>query len=191
MQASIYRSLGFEVLEIVQNGVDECSADHAAIGVGGDKVNLLFVGRLVGKGLHYALDLTASNSGLHLFLVGGSELLDEARKSLDDSRFTYFGKLDSLELKDVYHNTDYVLVMSECFDVFPGVLMEALSHGCKVLTSRSVGNSHLGIKESLTTIIDSRDDFQKINFQKCTKSNVLLLPGHLEVQKRYLRIFEN
>lgn len=190
MQASIYQHFGFRVFDVIQNGVIECQLDHSTIKLEGEKVNLLFVGRMMGKGLHHAINLTASNSQLHLLLVGESELENEAAKSLHHSRFTYFGKLDFAKLVDIYHITDYVAVLSECFDVFPGVLMEALSHGCKVLTSDSVGNSHFGIKESLTTIIRSQEDLDAVKFEKNKKTKGLRCGSHSDAVENYLRIFQ-
>jgi len=37
----------------------------------------------------------------------------------------------------------FVAVLSECFDVYPTISLEAISHGALVLTNRNTGNSDL------------------------------------------------
>jgi glycosyltransferase involved in cell wall biosynthesis len=190
MQSDIYKHFGFYVSRVISNGVQQCTLNHAPSQEKGERVNLLFVGRSLGKGLHFAINLTKSQPKFHLYLAGGLELQEEALKSLDDCCFTYLGKLDSDDLRDAYHKVDYVLVLSECFDVYPGVLMEALSHGCRVLTSNSVGNSHIGIDAGLTAIIET--EVKLLNFPFCQNDKTIRveLQSHLDSAKNYARLFD-
>jgi glycosyltransferase involved in cell wall biosynthesis len=190
MQSVIYKHFGFYVSGVVSNGVQQCTLNHSPSPQRDERINLLFVGRSLGKGLHFAINLTKSQPKFHLYLAGGPELQEEALKSLDDRSFTYLGKLNSDDLRNVYHKVDYVLVLSECFDVYPGVLMEALSHGCRVLTSNSVGNSHLGIEAGLTTIIESEDKLLNFPFCQNDRNIRVELQSHQESSKNYSRLFD-
>ena len=48
-----------------------------------------------------------------------------------------------IEIFPLIHHVDLVRVPSICFDVYPSILVEALSHGTKILTHRTVGNYDL------------------------------------------------
>ena len=189
MQREIYQNFDFRILSVISNGVDICDSKHDDFEQSQEKINLLFVGRSPGKGFHFCLTLTKSNPKFHLLLVGGDELLEEASTSLAKGSFTYFGKLETLDLRHVYHLADYVLVLSECFDVYPGVLMEALSHGCKVLTTASVGNSALGHADSLSSIIRNQDELLNFGFRKSARRQALTLPSHSQIAELYSRKF--
>ena len=76
----------------------------------------------------------------HLDLAGDTDLLNYLPFDFPKSKFTFLGRLEHSELLAAIHNYDYVSVLSECFDVYPSILIEALEHSSRVLCTSTVGN---------------------------------------------------
>jgi glycosyltransferase involved in cell wall biosynthesis len=148
MQAEIFSRFGFRVNSIIENGIDECTCEFVGVR---EANSILFAGRSYGKGLTYLLQ-SIKQSDWHLFLAGGAELATLASEVLHEDQFTYLGLLDRNAVYETIHRVSCVSVISECFDVFPTILIEAATHGTISIATETVGNSKL-LKEIDTDLI--------------------------------------
>lgn len=150
LQKRIYEGFLFRSGIVIPNGVSECSCLTKSSKREPDSV--LFAGRSAGKGLENLISrINTSNFILHL--AGGPELEIIASTHLDSSRFIYHGSLAQRELFELMHKVSFVSVMSECFDVFPSVSLEAIRHGALVLCSRTIGSADLVEQFSSFTVL--------------------------------------
>jgi glycosyltransferase involved in cell wall biosynthesis len=139
MQAEILRHYGFKVNSIIGNGINGCECKFVAAK---EPRSILFAGRAYGKGLH-SLIQGVKESNWHLFLAGSPELERIANEFLREDQFTYLGLLDREGVYEAIHRVSCVSVISECFDVFPSILIESLRHRTMAIATESVGNSNL------------------------------------------------
>jgi len=138
-QQSIYSANGFRVDSIVANYVPICNCTiETKDSV--EQINILFAGRPIGKGLDLVLDLVSHNANHYLHLAGREELEVLACKVIDTDRFSYHGQLNEQEMVKLLHEVDIVLCLSQCFDVYPTVVLESLAHGVAMLLSNTCGN---------------------------------------------------
>lgn len=142
LQAEIYKSFGFKISVVIPNDVENCSC-NLPLEIHRENTILLFAGRSYAKGLEKAFEITQTNPATILYLAGPSDLLERAKSALDPEQFHYFGNLAPSDLYELLHKIGFVVVLSECFDVYPTITLEALSHGALVLTNRNTGNSDL------------------------------------------------
>ena len=135
LQAEIYSSFGFRLKATIPNGFYPCSCENSV------RLNrsILFAGRDVGKGLDKTIQ-AVRGSGWHLHLAGNQKLKLIASSSLDPSEFTYHGKLTQDDLFLLIHKMSFVAVISQCYDVFPSVALEAVIHGSLPLITPTCGN---------------------------------------------------
>ena len=139
MQANIFTNFGFEVDSVVGNGINKCECNFLGVK---EPRSILFAGRAYGKGLDYLIQ-GVKESNWHLYLAGGVELATIAKRILRDDQFTYLGSLNRNGVYQIIHRVSCVSVISECFDVFPTILIESLRHGTFPIATESVGNSNL------------------------------------------------
>ena len=139
MQAEILCHFGFTVNSIINNGIDTCECEIVAVK---EPRTILFAGRSYGKGLHNLIQ-GVKESNWHLFLAGNPELERIANEILREDQFTYLGLLDRKGVCEAIHRVSCVSVISECFDVFPSILIESLRHKTIAIATESVGNSNL------------------------------------------------
>jgi len=182
LQRDIFRGFGFPEMSIVNNGIDSCVCKKPLL-EGVRNRRILFAGRIVGKGLNRIAAAIAETQSISLVLAGREDLMVEAMKYLPSHRIEYLGNLKRGDLATVMHQVDYVAVLSNCFDVFPTLTLEAIAHGTKVLTTSVTGNSSFskctnGItlipyygKQELSAILNSLDSNQATN-----KTNVAVNP---------------
>lgn len=112
---------------------------------------LFFLNRIVPeKGLHYAIEAfrQIKRDDFKFVISGASEPSDLYMASLrnqaaGDSRIVFTGYVDREMVHELYSNAYLFLLPSE-LEGMPAVLLEAMSHGCPVLTS--------DIQESLDVI---------------------------------------
>jgi glycosyltransferase involved in cell wall biosynthesis len=78
-----------------------------------------------------------------LYLAGNTRLQEIATEYLDLDRFTYFGEVNQTKIFELVHEVDVVSVLSQCFDVYPTITLEALSHHTPVITTELTGNVKL------------------------------------------------
>jgi glycosyltransferase involved in cell wall biosynthesis len=141
-QESINRNFGLKSIVLIPNAAQGCKCVNPLMKVGENR-NILFAGRPVSKGLGLIANIVQNSESCKLFLAGKREILDYIPQSLSPSKYEYLGNLTQPELFQFMHKIDFVSVLSECFDVFPSILLEALSHDCKIIASPMVGNNYL------------------------------------------------
>jgi glycosyltransferase involved in cell wall biosynthesis len=141
-QESINRNFGLKSIVLIPNAAQGCKCVNPLKKIGESR-NILFAGRPVAKGLALIANIVQNSESCKLFLAGKREILDYIPQSLSPSKYEYLGNLTQTELFQFMHKIDFVSVLSECFDVFPSILLEALSHDCKVIASPMVGNNYL------------------------------------------------
>ena len=141
-QEFINQNFGLRKIVILPNVAEKCKCALKPIQ---DRVGLrvLFAGRPVGKGLDSICHLVNNTQDAILLLAGPPEMIHYIPSGIPSSKFEYLGLLSQAELFSVIHSCDYVAVLSECFDVYPSILLEALEHSSKVLCTQTVGNSYL------------------------------------------------
>lgn len=140
MQKTILEANGLKIDFVFANGVNKCNSCKQSMR---DENSILFAGRLTGKGFEKVVDVLNSCRKLHLHLAGKKELENEAEKLLTSDRFTYHGELKQKELNQLLHKVRFTAVLSECFDVYPSLLLEAIAHGSYPLAYPTVGNSSI------------------------------------------------
>ena len=99
----------------------------------------LFVSRLTEcKGVKFILDLwIKSNFNYRLDIVGEGPLSDHIR-NIERNNIVYHGKLKREELEELYTQADFFLAPTQC-DIFPMVVIEAMSKGCYPIISDLIG----------------------------------------------------
>jgi len=142
LQAQIYESFGFRIDRIIPNNVEECKC-AGLHGIQYHVNTLLFAGRAYAKGLDQVLELVDKYPGLRLYLAGPQDLQRRAETRLNSSQYRYLGNLSQEELFRIIHEVGFVVVLSECFDVYPTITLEAIAHGSLVLTNQNTGNYNL------------------------------------------------
>jgi len=182
LQAEIYRSFGFRIDEVIPNNVEKCVCVIPSREQRQNKI-LLFAGRAYAKGLDQVFELVKSNPGVNLYLAGPSELAQRAKKLLGSEQFSYFGNLDPEDLFKLLHKVGFVAVLSECFDVYPTITLEAISHGALVLTNRNTGNSDLVESIDLNLLVS---EMSNLDYQLLQKSADSIRSSNtfLEAQKK-------
>ena len=140
LQKTIFEANGFKVDHVFANGVKKCVCPKHYVR---EDDSILFAGRLTGKGFEKVVDVLNSCRELHLHIAGKKELENEAVKLLTPDRFTYHGELGQNELNQLLHKVRFTAILSECFDVYPSLLLEAVVHGSYPLTYPTVGNSSI------------------------------------------------
>ena len=153
LQAEIYKSFGFKISTVIPNSVEKCSCKLPLETRRGNTI-LLFAGRSYAKGLEDVFEITQENPSTVLYLAGPADLLERAKSELNPDQFHYFGNLEPGDLYKLLHKIGFVVVLSECFDVYPTITLEALSHGALVLTNRNTGNSELVASINPDMVID-------------------------------------
>jgi len=165
-------------LIVLPNGVDTDvyfpreNAD--TVGISSEKIKILFVARLeVPKGVLMVLDVykyLKARIPVELTIVGSGSLENEvedlARSDID---VHYFKSISEAKLAEIYRSCDAFLYPTRA-DVFPLVVMEALSSGLKVVTTKLLYYAYR--------------DFEKFNVIKFTDYDVYKLSqAFLEISK--------
>lgn len=195
LQTDILKSNGFKVIDTIPNGVSACRCEvrnSQRIGA------ILFAGRLAGKGLRQVLTTVKGHPSIMLHLAGDEELLNQAKLVLPSSRIVFHGQLNSDELFRVMHEVRFLAALSDCFDVYPSVVLEALVHGCAPFCYPSVGNANQAYRVHKNLVIDYgsiienglMDDFL-INDDLSQKLSSVgaELPSFLDVYAIYRNLF--
>lgn len=149
LQERILTALGFKISGVIPNGVDPCSCSEQNLER--ERGSILFAGRPNAKGLEAVIDAITISPDSHLHLAGPVRLMEMASLKLHRDRYTYHGQISRQDLFGLIHRVELVAVLSECFDVFPTITLEALRHGTNVMTTLTTGNADLieGISPSL------------------------------------------
>jgi len=127
------------VTKRIQNYIMECQCSFAD---NFPKDNLiLFAGRLPYKGLDLVIESVRNSSNWVLLIAGSNDLLDFTKSKLPINRYRYLGQLESEELYSYIHKVKFVAVLSQCYDNFPTIGLEALIHGSLPITTEITGIS--------------------------------------------------
>lgn len=142
LQSRVYRSAGFPSGRVINNCVKPCGCleINKVARSGSNKMQILFAGRFIGKGLERVAEAVRKSDCAHLHLAGSKDLLQFAQKNLCSQQFTYHGALEERALLALIHQVDVTAVASNCFDVFPTITMESLAHGTPVFSTPTTGN---------------------------------------------------
>lgn len=189
LQKIIYVSFGFEQGCIFPNPIEPCDCALLEVRRYDSTRSALFAGRAIGKGLEKIAG-AISSTGFILHLAGKVELLTRAQNYLPHDRIVYHGEVSRQELFRIIHSVDLVCVPSMCFDVYPTITLESLSHGTPVLTHRTCGGtdafpSNLVYLQAYGGPINL-DDFQLSKIDKFTTNTVLEMIIELERMFREL-----
>jgi glycosyltransferase involved in cell wall biosynthesis len=137
IQDTILKSLGVKVTRRIPNGVELCNHNDLQIR---NSNSILFAGRLNRKGLNLTIDsIILSNKTFHLYLAGDPELQEYTVERLNHDDFTYLGRLSRSEISQVLHRVKYVACLSQYYDNYPTIVLEAIAHGAFPITSRLTG----------------------------------------------------
>ncbi len=95
----------------------------------GSRPYFLFVGRLEKiKGVQNLIPVFRSRSGYDLLVAGVGEYEAELRRQAKDaSNIKFLGRLEQLELRELYRNAVALIVPSICYETFGIVIIEAFS----------------------------------------------------------------
>ena len=142
LQCSIYQSAGYPSGLVVNNTVKPCNCSDIKerIPAVDDDLDVLFAGRVIGKGLDRVVESVSQSNQVHLHLAGGNDLVDYVQDKLPSHRYTYHGMLHEQNLYRLMHSVDITAVVSTCFDVFPTISIESLAHGVPVISTPTTGN---------------------------------------------------
>lgn len=172
LQASIYNAVGVENINIIPNGIESCSCPEQIVKV--NKQNeILFAGRSTGKGFERICRVVGNNPDWKLLIAGYDDLAVTARKYLLESQFEFLGFLTPVDLFIHIHRAKLVSVISECYDVYPTIALEALIHNSKVLTTESTGVADLLKAIGYGVVVDSSDIFLDLHmlFNVCREES--------------------
>lgn len=149
LQSTVLKSIGLKVSNVIHNGTSKC--DCAAV-IQSKGFNVLFAGRPNAKGLELLATSLASQPESHLHLAGSLRLVEIVSEYLNPEQFTYHGFLNPEQICILIHKVQLVSVISQCFDVYPTITLEAMSHRIPVITTALTGNFQY-VKEMSESLI--------------------------------------
>jgi hypothetical protein len=137
IQDEILKLLNVKVSLRIPNGIELC--DHLDTPERNSR-SILFAGRLSRKGLNLTIDsIIRSGKSFHLYLAGDLDLKEYAMGRLHQDDFTYLGRLPRNEITKFLHSVKYVSCLSQYYDNYPTIALEAIAHGAIPITSRLTG----------------------------------------------------
>jgi len=136
LQSEIYTEFGFKISSVIANGIATCSCKSRL--EPRQEKSILFVGRLIGKGLPRLLS-SATQDDFIVYLAGDQELLEYALANSPMLNFVYLGRLERELVFETLHKIEFTYIASECFDVFPTIGIEAIRHGAIPITTETTG----------------------------------------------------
>ena len=152
-QLDIYKAFGVRNVIQIPNGIDICTCK---LDKSFEKIpnTVFFAGRTTGKGFERICQLVKMDASWKLTAAGGLDLKEIGLKYLGNDQFTYLGFLEPNELFKQIHKSELVSVLSECFDVYPTIALEAFMHNSIPITSLSTGIVQLVEKSGCGIILD-------------------------------------
>jgi glycosyltransferase involved in cell wall biosynthesis len=126
------------------------------------------------------------------------DLFDYAKTRLPEADIHYFGTVSRQTLHEIIHEVELVCVLSQYFDPYPTIGLEAIRHGALIILTNTNGISHYftGVGDILINGINQVPDLDKIlsnteNLAELNSKIDLQIPQPLEVVKLYLAFFRN
>lgn len=135
----ILQENGIKVNTTIPNTVEPCN--HNILMLPRIPNSVLFAGRENLKGLEQIAKAVAREDNWVLYLAGDSDLIKKANFFCPTDRIKYLGKLNHQDLLKLIHNMEYVSVLSQYFDNFPTIALEAVVHGAIPITTSVTGVS--------------------------------------------------
>lgn len=129
----------FRIITRIPNRVEACNHDS---NISREPGTVLFAGRLIEKGLEETA-LGVMQAGMRLILIGPPELYRQATQFCPAEKVEYLGNKSNQELLLLLHKFEIVSICSQSFDNYPTIGLEAIVHGCKVVTTEVTGLSRL------------------------------------------------
>ena len=136
LQSEIYTEFGYKISRVIANGIAPCSCKSSL--EPRQEKSILFVGRLIGKGLPRLLS-SAIQDDFIVYLAGDQELLENALAHSPMLNFVYLGRLKRELVFETLHKIEFTYIASECLDVFPTIGIEAIRHGAIPITTETTG----------------------------------------------------
>ena len=166
LQSEIYTLNGYPKGHVIPNSVRKCKCG-VELKPKRNKVaalEVLFAGRLIGKGLERLAFSILENECAHLHIAGGNELKSVVQNILPEHKFTYHGMLSEAEIFELLHSIDITVVGSFCFDVLPTIALESLAHGTPFISTPTTGvyNLSLLLGTPFTLSLEGKIDFDEI-----------------------------
>lgn len=175
MQADILQQTGVRKIKIVPNGIDQCVCDYSPTFLHKAKT-VLFAGRVTGKGFERTCKIIKDNPNWTLLAAGSADLQDIGLRYLDQIQFKYLGFMNSETLFSEIHGVDFVSVLSECFDVYPTIALEAFMHKSSVISSSTTGVADLIRQTNCGTVLDDSVDYLNLDALKSQISQKPVFP---------------
>jgi hypothetical protein len=172
-QERIFRLFGLKKATLLPNITNNCVCPNLQKSKVPGELRILFAGRPAGKGLGIISRLVQNTPHAHLDLAGDSDLLNYLPYDFPQNKFTFLGKLEHSELLRSIHNYDFVSVLSECFDVYPSILIEAIEHSSRVLCTSTVGNHSAITSEQFGYQLAYDLDFNRISLTNLINEKIL------------------
>jgi glycosyltransferase involved in cell wall biosynthesis len=135
----VFEANHFRISSRIPNRVQACNHDANIFREPG---TVLFAGRLIEKGLEETA-LGVMQAGMRLILIGPPELYQQAIQFCPAEKVEYLGNKSNQELLLLLHKFEIVSICSQSFDNYPTIGLEAIVHGCKVVTTEVTGLSRL------------------------------------------------
>lgn len=158
--------------------------------------SVLFAGRENLKGLAQIARAVAIEEDWILYLAGDPDLLEKASFFCPIDRIRYLGKMDHKDLLKWIHNVEYVAVLSQYFDNFPTIALEAIVHGAIPLTTSATGVSSIVRQVGEQFVLEPEEipNLSKLKLTRSAEPNVLnRVRNELSNQKiqvdAYLKLF--
>ena len=165
LQNSILLSNKINVSTRIENYITECKCE---LDTGLVKENtILFAGRQAYKGLDVVVQSVLKSDGWILIIAGGSDLLDFVKQTLPSSKYRYLGQLTNSSLHSHIHSVKFVAVLSQCYDNFPTIGLEAIVHGSLPVTTNLTGLSSICRAISSTLVLNTQEvpDLEKLDLE--------------------------
>lgn len=196
-------------VQIITNGVDENIFSPDEADKRRDRIELLFVSRLIeGKGLQYVIPKLNEvkaivNKEIHLTIVGEGPYRNELEKiTLDsnaDAIVSFCGFKKKEDLIPYYQNAD-VFILPSLSEGMPNVVLEAMASGLPVVMTPCGGSKELiddngfivDIKDFCTPIIQlCKDEKLRVSMGKKGRERVRKYFSWGEKASEYLNLFNN
>ena len=170
LQNKILITNNIKVVKRIENYVMECRCN---LNTNLQKENvILFAGRQILKGFDVVVESVSKSDNWVLLIAGSNDLLSYAKHKLPSTKYRYLGQLSNLDLICYIHSVKFVAVLSQYYDNFPTIGIEAMVHGSLPITTNLTGISSICKNISSKLIFNSGDipDLEQLNLEFYSKN---------------------